>query len=121
MIDFSQVNWLVDELLTERAYESGYPSIAEAATQLGCNVYKTRYIPFSTEPDPNIDFRIGSCVITHGTVQFCRQIDKHLGKLYTPCTYFNRNVKSFSLFASHFGELRGGGVPGFTGIDQAYP
>lgn len=103
--DFSQVIWLVDELLTERAYESGYPSIADAAAQLGCNVYKTKYIPFSTSPDPNINFRIGSCVITHGTVQFCRQIDKHLGKLYAPCTYFNRNVKSFSIFAAHYGDL----------------
>lgn len=101
----NRINWLVDEILTERQYESGYPSIAEAAIELGYNVYKTKYIPFSLEPDPNIPFRIGSCVVTHGTVQFCRQIDKHLGKIYCPGTYFNRNVKSFSLFASHFGEL----------------
>ena len=100
-----KVNWLVDEILNERQYESGYPTIAEAAIELGYNVYKTRYIPFSIKPDENIPFKKGDCVVTHGTVQFCRQIDKHLGANFCPGTYFNRNVKSFSLFASHFGEL----------------
>lgn len=100
-----KVNWLVDEILSERQYKTGYPSIADAAIALGHTVYKTKYIPFSTEPDSDIPFAAGSCVVTHGTVQFCRQIDKHLGNVYCPGTYFNRNVKSFSLFASHFGDL----------------
>ena len=37
--------WIVDELLTERAYETGYPSIADAAEQLGHEVIRCKYIP----------------------------------------------------------------------------
>lgn len=103
-MDFSKVCWLVDERITERQYESGYPTIDIAATELGCQVYKTKYRPFSTTPDTNIPFGKGACVITHGTIQFCNQIQMYFGSKWCPGTYFNRNVKSFSIFASHFGE-----------------
>jgi hypothetical protein len=105
MSNFSEVCWLVDEILTERQYETGFPDIYDVAIDLGCQVYRTKYIPFSLEPDPNIPFSKGSCVVTHGTVQFCRQINKKYGMDWCPGTYFNKNVKSFSLFASHFGDL----------------
>lgn len=100
------VCWLVDELLSERAYETGYPSIGDVARELGHQVYKTKYIPFSKEPDWKIgcEFPQGSCVITHGTIQFCKQVEKHFGKMWTPGMYFNQNVKLFSKFAVHFGE-----------------
>lgn len=101
-----KICWLVDELLTERAYESGYPSIEEAAREAGHKVYKTKYIPFSKEPDWNacLQFPEGSCVVTHGTVQFCQQIEKHMGRMWTPSMYFNKNVKSFSKFAAYVGN-----------------
>ena len=51
--------WLVDELLTERAYETGYPSIAEVAAEQGHQVYKTRYVPFSKLPDTDVPFEEG--------------------------------------------------------------
>jgi hypothetical protein len=105
MTQLSEVCWLVDEILTERLYESGFPTIYDVAIELGHKVYKTKYIPFSLEPDINIPFGKGSCVVTHGTVQFCRQISKKYAMDWCPGTYFNKNVKSFSLFASHFGEL----------------
>ena len=104
-MDFTNVCWLVDEIITERLYESGFPPIDKVALELGCQVYKTKYVPFSTKPDKNIPFKKGACVITHGTVQFCRQINQHYGTKWCPGTYFNKNVKSFSIFASHFGEL----------------
>jgi len=98
------VCWLVDELLSERAYETGYPSIADVAKELGHQVYKTKYIPFSKEPDWQIglEFPEGSCVVTHGTIQFCKQVEKHFGKMWTPGMYFNQNVKHFSRYAWHF-------------------
>lgn len=105
MKNFKDVCWLVDEILTETQYETGFPNLADVASEFGMPVYKTKYIPFSTEPDHNIPFTPNDCVITHGTVQFCRQIDKHYGSVWCPGTYFNKNVKSFSLFASHFGDL----------------
>lgn len=99
-----KVNWLVDELLTERAYETGYPSIAQVAKEMGHGVYLTKYIPFSSNPDENIPFKSNECVITHGTIQFCKQIEKAYGKIWVPGLYFNDNVKTFTAFASHIGE-----------------
>lgn len=102
----SKICWLVDELLTERAADSGFPSLEQAARELGHKVYKTKYIPFSREPDWFIStkFPKGSCVVTHGTVQFCQQIEKHFGKMWTPSMYFNANVKSWSKFAPYIGN-----------------
>jgi hypothetical protein len=96
--------WLVDELLSERAYETGYPSIQEAALELGHRVYNTKYIPFSERPDTDIPFEDGACVITYGTVQFCKQVEKYYGRMWTPGMYFNANVKSFSRFAAYIGN-----------------
>jgi hypothetical protein len=98
--------WLFDELLTERAENTGFPTLAEAARELGHRVYQTKYIPFSTEPDPRIaiEFWAGSCVVTYGTVQFCKQIEKSYGRWWTPGMYFNANVKSWSKFAVYLGE-----------------
>jgi hypothetical protein len=100
-----QVCWLVDELLSERAYETGYPSIQEAALELGHRVHKTKYVPFSREPDWRVgyNFKKGECVVTHGTVQFCQQVEK-FHKQWTPGMYFNANVKNFSKFAGRLGN-----------------
>lgn len=102
-----KICWLVDELLTENSYESGYPSLEQAALEAGHRVHKTKYIPFSDklfEDTKDAPFEYGECVVTHGTVQFCKQVEKHLGKWWTPGMYFNANVKSFSRFAAHIGE-----------------
>ena len=44
------VNWIIDELLTERDYETGYPSLADAAEQLGHRVCRVKHKPFSSHP-----------------------------------------------------------------------
>lgn len=99
--------WLVDELLSERAYETGYSSLHDAALELGHRVYKTKYKPFSEHPFPVAEggypFEKGACVVTHGTVQFCKQVEQWCGRLWTPGMYFNANVKSFSKFAAYIG------------------
>jgi len=99
-----KICWLVDELLSERAYETGYPSIGDVAKELGHRVYKTKYVPFSNQPDTEVPFEDGACVVTHGTVQFCKQIEKYYGGMWQPTMYFNANVKSFVKFAVHIGE-----------------
>ncbi len=104
MTDFSKVNWIIDELLQERQYECGFPSLAEAAKSIGCNVYQTKYIPFSEQPDPNIPFHINDCVVSHGSVEFIQQISNSC--LYEhPGEYFSRNTKMFSVFATYYGDL----------------
>jgi hypothetical protein len=101
-----KVNWVVDTLLTERAEDAGYPTLAEAARELGHIVYQTKYVPFSKEPFGGGDwpFARGECVITYGTLEFCRQIEKSMDRFWTPGMYLNANVKSFSKFAAHMGD-----------------
>lgn len=100
----NEINWIVDELLTENQYNSGFPSLADAAKELGHNVYITKYVPFSTEPDSKLPYLTDSCVVTHGTIQFCKQIMKKLGHDCYPGMYFGENVKNFSKFSPHIGE-----------------
>jgi hypothetical protein len=101
-----KVNWLVDTLLTERAENTGYPTLAEAARELGHTVYQTKYVPFSDRPFEGkaSPFGISECVVAYGTVQFCKQIEKFCGKMWTPGMYFNANVESFSKFACQMGN-----------------
>jgi hypothetical protein len=93
------INWLVDTLLTERHENTGFPTLAEAARELGHNVYQTKYVPFSERPDTEIPFEDGQCVVSYGTVQFVKQIEKYYGRMWTPGMFFNANVKSFVKFA----------------------
>lgn len=97
------VNWVIDEFLNERQYDTGFPTLAEAAEELGHKVYKTKYVPFSHELKDFIPLGSGSCVVTHGTVQFCRQVEREHGRFWTPGLYFNDNVKSFSKYSHHIG------------------
>ena len=98
----NKICWLVDELLNERLYETGYPSIAEAAKELGHRVYQTKYVPFSERPDTEVPFQDNECVVTYGTVQFCKQVEKYYGRMWTPGMYFNKNVKHWAKFAPQF-------------------
>ena len=98
--------WLVDELLSERAYETGYPSIADVAKEQGHRVYKTKYKPFTDRAyfEGGVPFEQGACVVTHGTVEFNKSIERsEYAKWWTPGMYFNKNVKSFSKFAPYIG------------------
>lgn len=98
------VNWVIDELLNERQYDTGFPTLAEAAEELGHKVFKTKYVPFSHELKDFIPLGSGSCVVTHGTIQFCRQVEREHGRYWTPGLYFNQNVKSFSRYSHHLGK-----------------
>lgn len=97
------ITWLIDELLNERQYETGFPTLSEAAEEAGHVVLLTKYVPFSQEP-PYIPIPENSCVVTHGTIQFCKQIEKNFGRYWTPGMYFNANVKDFTKFANHMGD-----------------
>lgn len=103
-VDYGKVHWLVDEILQERQYDCGFPTIAEAAKNLGCQVYQTKYIPFSDRPDENIPFPNGPiCVISHGSIQFIRQIQRWYTE-WCPGAYFVSKTESFSTFAAHYGS-----------------
>lgn len=105
-----RVTFLVDEYLSERSEGTGFPCLGDAAQELGFNVLRSKYIPFSKnlhiEPKPLTweQFDYLDCVVTHGTIQFCRQVEKKFGRKWRPCMYFNKNVKSYEMFAIHYGN-----------------
>lgn len=97
------ITWVVDELLGEDSYASGYPSIAVAAEELGHRVIRTKYKPMSIFPDiDNPPSGLLDPVVVYGTVQFCKQIEKVAGRQWCPGLYFNQNVKHFSRYAPHY-------------------
>lgn len=102
-IDF-KVNWLIDETVNESGYDTGFPTLAEAAKSLGYEVYLTKYRPFSSAVDPDIPFPEGSCVVTHGSIEFCKQVIKFRGRDWIPGVYFNDNTKYFRNFAPQIGD-----------------
>lgn len=98
----SSFRWLIDERLQERQYETGFPSLADAARQQGHIVDVVRFEGRGTEIDTKITAE--NYVITHGTIQFCQQVERQFGKSWMPGLYFNENVKLFHKFAVHIGR-----------------
>jgi hypothetical protein len=98
------MKWVFDELLTEDMHSSGFPSLADVAQKMGHEVFRTKYVPFSHNIQDFIPYGAGSCVVTYGTVQFCRQVEREHGRYWTPGLYFNQNVKSFSKYSHHLGD-----------------
>lgn len=118
-----QILWIVDDLLSENAYE-GAVSIADAAKELGHHVLRTKYVPFSSSSDSpfqsHYDYKFdgkkvnpsilaelhlkGLPTVVHGTIEFCKLFEKHVGKNYCPGLYFNKNVKHWSKFAAYLGS-----------------
>ncbi len=106
MVDYGRVCWLIDETLEERQYECGFPLLSEAVTSLGCKVFKTKYQRNSRHPDIQIPFDSDQCVILHGSIQFNNQItsNPYFTTRFTPGSYFNKETKTFSTFATHLGN-----------------
>lgn len=98
--------WIIDELLTERhdGLSYGFPSLADAAEELGHRVFRTKHKPFLDHPFPDgVPFESGSCAVVHGTVEFCKAFERHYGRHHTPGLYFNKHVKNFYRYAHHYG------------------
>ncbi len=105
-----KVKWLIDTSVSERGYQTGFPTLAQAARDAGHEVYETKYLPFSDHPDPNIPWTDGDthCVVTHGSIQFIKQLQRAgptAGLWWTPGPYFNDNVKNFHKYAVHIGSF----------------
>lgn len=98
-----KITWIIDETLDESRYETGYPSIADAAEQLGHRVVRTKYKSFSEQPELSYIPLRKDCVVCYGTIEFCRQMERYSSKVWTPGMYFNANVKNWSKFAPYIG------------------
>lgn len=98
--------FIVDELLGESRYESGFPSFADAAEDAGHKVYRVKYKPIAQMIEGDMpDLGIYEPVIAYGTIQFCKVFERLFGKHYRPGLFYNPAVKSFEKFAVHYNEL----------------
>lgn len=101
-----KVCWLVDELLTENSLEHGTKPVADAATEQGHQVYRTKYVPMSKEPDPKIPFGYKACVVTHGTHEFVSQLKRtRAQQLWTPGFYHGLDKLQYHVYATHLNNL----------------
>ena len=99
------VSWVTDTMLTDRMKDrSGFPTIAEAAAELGYPVYQTTWVRERPHPDPAIPFGEG-CVVTYGTHPFVRQISQHYARQWQPGAFSQIEKHSFSATSAHLGDL----------------
>ena len=68
------VKWLIDDYLI--GYDDFEYTIVDAIKKAGHEIYVTKYIPFSANPDENIPYSNDDCVVTYGTHGFVSQIQK---------------------------------------------
>lgn len=100
------VAWVVDTYLTDRARGiTGFPTLVEAAAELGYEVYQTKWVPGSRAPDPGIPFGDDRCVVTYGTHPFVRQIQKAYAGRWQPGAYSRIETHGYTATAAHLGDL----------------
>lgn len=97
------VGWVIDEIAFARSYETGFPTMDEAARQAGHEVHLARWVRGSDRP---ADIPLGpGCVISYGSHQFVSQIKRHYGSIWTPCAYHRTDQLSYSIFSAHIGDV----------------
>lgn len=81
------VAWVTDTMLTDRARGlTGFPTLAEAARELGHPVHQTVWRRDEATPDPGIPFDEG-CVVAYGTHPFVAQAVGHYAGRWRPGSY----------------------------------
>lgn len=93
------VLFVIDNVLGERQYDCGFPTLAEAAKEQGHEVFLTKHVPFTDKLSMDHDFRrVNKPVVVHGCIQFIRNFNNTFQGI-CPGPYQNENVKSFHKFA----------------------
>lgn len=93
------VLFVIDEVLNERQYECGFPTLAEAAKEQGHEVITMKHVPFTDKLSMDLDFRrADKPVVVHGCIQFIRNFNNTFNGV-CPGPYQNENVRSFHKFA----------------------
>lgn len=119
------ITWVVDNIINERNfYQTGFPTLAEAARELGHNVIETKYVPFRDRTDLyrhelsdgrrlfNDGKKLGTClidnedcVIFHGSHEFIRSARAtNYFKRTCPLAYCREENLRFSTFATYHGD-----------------
>jgi hypothetical protein len=98
--------FIVDETLGESRYETGFPSLADAAKQAGHQVFLVKYRPISQAIEGELPAFAGDeAVVIYGTINFCKLMERRYGKNYCPGLYMKDVVKFFHKFAVQYGDL----------------
>lgn len=124
-----KITWVVDNIINERNfYQTGFPTLAEAARELGHDVIETKYVPFRDRASLDnhmIDaFKIGNLergfyngdgsanfdhtrpVLFHGSHEFIRSARNTWGMKEDCCplAYCREENLRFSTFATYHGD-----------------
>ena len=105
------IDWLIDGILLEK-HDTGFPTLAEAASNAGHNVILTRYIPFSTSVSNDVDQFIyerqtvlNKPLVAYGCTGFLKQLVKNpYYKFSCPGAYFKIDELKYSVYSSQWGE-----------------
>lgn len=124
------ITWVIDNIINERnVYQTGFPTLAEAARELGHDVIETKYVPFrdrnTLEGHLIPQLKIGNLergfyggdgsrnfdhtrpVLFHGSHEFIRSARNTPG-LNTDCcplAYCREENLRFSTYAAHHGDI----------------
>lgn len=111
------ITWVVDNIINERNhYEVGFPTLADAARELGHKVIETKYVPFRDRENLHKNEELEpifvnaasdlDCTIFHGSHEFIRSARKstYIQNL-CPLAYCREDNLRFSTYAAHHGEI----------------
>lgn len=100
----SNVKWVVDQLMLDRALPTGRPTLVEALRARGQEVFVASYDPKLPEP-PGLPQWKGECVVTYGSHQFVRKVTKARAGLWQPGAYHRVERLSYSAYSPYIGDL----------------
>ena len=99
-----KVTWIIDEVLLGRHDHVGFPTIASAALELGHDVIRTKYQPFTDKigsylEKQILDNKTDNCIIVYGCVGFLKLFNNW--SFGCPGSYFKTKELEFSFYASN--------------------
>jgi hypothetical protein len=89
------VKWLMQTAMLERGPQ---PTLADAARARGHEVVVVHENDLASVP-----YAEGNCVLTYGTVEFVKRVERRFARWWTPGAYMRLENLRFSAFAAHHG------------------
>lgn len=97
------VSWLIHRTLLERTLPTGRLNLAEAVEEAGHSVRVVDHTAADPLEDPVFD--AGACVVSWGSVQFIKNLERRFPVRWTPGFYARMENLSYSVFGAWYGDL----------------
>lgn len=102
--------WIIDDVLLERHDSVGFPTLADAGLELGHEIFRTKYIPFTDSISDDLKKYLNQIdknipVIAYGCIGFLKQIYKNFSfKSMCPGAYYKTPELKYSYYCHQFGD-----------------